>query len=202
MSNLCQPLAGTISVQNESPNRVNELYNTCYCRMVEELWEHFFPVAVSLRQQPVKLKKNTMDLSPKKTFTTIDQYHAFYPAPVRAKMETLRQAIVQAAPKAQEVISYNMPAFRQNGVLVYYAANKAHIGFYPTPTPIQVFKDALKDYVTSKGAIQFPLDKAIPITLVKKIVKLRVLEDQEKAAAKKKKTAKKSTKKAVKKKKA
>lgn len=120
-------------------------------------------------------------------FKTIDEYHAFFPDTIRILLDELRATIKQAAPRAIEVISYNMPAFKQHGVLVYYAANKNHIGFYPTGGPIKMFKEELLSYKTSKGAIQLPLDKKIPKTLVKKIVKLRVLEDLEREQAKKKK---------------
>ncbi|MEI8279705.1 MAG: DUF1801 domain-containing protein [Bacteroidota bacterium] len=121
-------------------------------------------------------------------FKSIDEYHATLPLSTQLLLDTLRKAISQTAPNATEVISYNMPAFRQNGVLVYYAAFKQHIGFYPTASPIIVFKDEIAKYQTSKGAIQFPIDKPIPVALVKKIVKYRVAEDAEKA---KKRTIKK-----------
>jgi uncharacterized protein YdhG (YjbR/CyaY superfamily) len=111
-----------------------------------------------------------------KKFTTIEEYHAAFPEETRVILESLRQTIKQAAPKAVEVISYNMPAFKQNMVLVYYAAYKEHIGFYPTASPIKVFAEELAKYKTSKGAIQFPIDKPIPKTLVKNIVKYRVAE--------------------------
>lgn len=116
--------------------------------------------------------------------TTVDEYFAALPEEIRGQLAKLRKAVKEAAPRAEEVISYGMPAIRQNGILVYYAAAKHHIGFYPTSAPIKVFKDDLVNYQTSKGAIQFPYDKPVPITLVKKIVKYRVLEDQEKAKAK------------------
>lgn len=119
-------------------------------------------------------------------FKTVDEYHAAWPKNVKDLLEELRKAIKQAAPKSEEVISYNMPAFKLNGVLVYYAANQKHIGFYPTPSPIKVFKNELTDYKTSKGAIQFPIEKKIPVALVKKIVRLRVVENLEKATKKKK----------------
>ena len=118
-------------------------------------------------------------------FRTIDEYHATVPAGVRPLLDELRKTITSAAPKAEEVISYNMPAFKQNGVLVYYAACKEHIGFYPTATPMQVFQKELADYKTSKGAIQFPFEKGIPKNLVKKIVAFRIKETEEKAALKK-----------------
>ena len=123
----------------------------------------------------------------KTKFQTIDEYLATVPENVKALLQELREIIKQAAPEAKEVISYNMPAFKQNSVLVYFAAGKNHIGFYPTANPIVVFKDELANYKTSKGAIQFPIEKGIPKTLVRKIVKLRVQEDLEKAKIKKNK---------------
>lgn len=110
-------------------------------------------------------------------FTDIDEYHSCQPADIRETLEQLRQTIKQAAPLATEAISYGMPAFRQNKVLVYYSVNKKHIGFYPTPNPIVYFKSQLEKYNTSKGAIQFPINKQLPLTLIKKIVKFRVGED-------------------------
>ena len=120
-------------------------------------------------------------------YETVDEYFAAFPPAMQDVLGEMRAIIGSAAPDARELISYNMPAFKLNVVLVYYAANKEHIGFYPTAAPIQVFKDELAEYKTSKGAIQFPLDKPIPRALVKKIVKYRVREDIEKAAAKRKK---------------
>lgn len=114
-------------------------------------------------------------------FTTIDEYHNTFPEAIQLVLQQLRKLIKQAASQAEEVISYNMPAFKQNKVLVYYAAYKTHIGFYPTPLPIVVFKEELQQYQTSKGAIQFPLDEPLPAALIKKIVKFRVKEDVEKA---------------------
>lgn len=113
-------------------------------------------------------------------FKDIDEYHASQPAEIRKVLEKMRQTIMQAAPQATETISYGIPAFRQNKVLVYYAAYKEHIGFYPTPNPIIHFKKELERYSTSKGAIQFPIDKPLPIALIKKIVKFRVEEDAKK----------------------
>lgn len=112
-----------------------------------------------------------------KELKSIDDYINQFPDDIKSKLETIRAAIKKAAPKATEVISYGMPAFKQNKVLVYFAAGKNHIGFYPTPKPIIVFRKELEGYKTSKGAIQFPLDKKIPLTLISKIVKYRVTED-------------------------
>lgn len=120
-----------------------------------------------------------------KKFKDIDDYHASFPSEVQEKLSELRIAIKKAAPKATELISYNMPAFRLNTNLVYYAAHKQHIGFYPTTNPIKIFAEELKSFTTSKGAIQFPYDKKLPLTLIKKIVQLRVEEDTLKAKTKK-----------------
>jgi uncharacterized protein YdhG (YjbR/CyaY superfamily) len=114
----------------------------------------------------------------------IDMYIASFPEHTRVLMEQLRIAIRQAAPKAVEVISYGMPAFRQDGILVYFAGYKKHIGFYPTASPIKIFEKELEGYTTSKGAIQLPLEKPIPMALIKKIVKYRVVEDKEKTILK------------------
>jgi uncharacterized protein YdhG (YjbR/CyaY superfamily) len=119
-------------------------------------------------------------------FRDIDEYHSSFPAGIQKILTQLRQAIKQAAPKATETISYGMPAFRQNKVLVYYAAYKTHIGLYPAPEPIVHFKKELAKYPTSKGAIQFPIDKPLPLSLIKKIVKFRVAKENNNPKAGKK----------------
>jgi uncharacterized protein YdhG (YjbR/CyaY superfamily) len=120
-------------------------------------------------------------------FKTVDEYISTFPKHIQLLLEEIRKTIKTAAPKAQEVISYNMPAYKQNGVLVYFAGYAKHIGFYPTSSPIRVFREELKDYKTSKGAIQFPLEAGVPKTLVRDIVKYRIVEDKERSLAKKKK---------------
>lgn len=122
----------------------------------------------------------------KKT-VSIDQHIAEFPRETQQLLELLRMTILQAAPKAEEVISYNMPAFKYNGILVWFSGYKNHIGFYPSSSPIEIFKNDLKKYKTSKGAIQFPLDKALPLKLITKIVKLRIKQNLEKMEAKKQK---------------
>ncbi|HWZ03734.1 MAG TPA: DUF1801 domain-containing protein [Mucilaginibacter sp.] len=118
-------------------------------------------------------------------FKTVDEYFASFPESIRDILELMRTTIKQETPNAQEVISYNMPAFKANGVLVYYAAHQGHIGFYPTSSPIEVFKSELSAYKFSKGAIQFPIDKPMPVDLIRRMVKFRVQQDAEKAARKK-----------------
>ena len=109
----------------------------------------------------------------------IDSYIGSRPDHVREKLGELRQIIRSAAPKAEEVISYRMPAFKLNGIVVYFAACKNHIGFYPTGSGITAFEKKLTGYSYSKGAIQFPLDKPLPIGLIKRIVKFRLRQDAE-----------------------
>lgn len=116
--------------------------------------------------------------------TGIDAYILSQPKEVWNLLQHLRKAIAEAAPGAEEVISYGMPAFKQGKVLVYFAANKKHIGFYPTSSPIVHFANELKGYKTSKGAIQFPLDKPLPLTLIKKITRFRLKEMNEKRSSK------------------
>lgn len=101
---------------------------------------------------------------------TIDDYIATTPPDIQPILQQLRQIIHTAAPDAQETISYNMPAFKQNGIIIWFAASKNHIGLYPKATGIQAFKDQLTDYQTSKGTIRIPLDKPLPVGLIKKIV--------------------------------
>lgn len=123
-----------------------------------------------------------------KKYTAVTEYLLDIPEQTIERIDELQAAIKAAVPAAEEVISYNMPAYKLHGkVLVYFAAYAKHVGFYPTASPMVVFADELSKYKTSKGAIQFPLDKKIPAALVKKIVKHRIAEEAERAAAKKKK---------------
>lgn len=115
-----------------------------------------------------------------KKFDSVDDYFAAMPDEARSKLRSLRKTIRQAAPDAEEVISYNMPAFKQNGMLVWYGAHTEHIGFYPRTSAMAAFKDDMAAYKTSKGAIQFPIGKPIPAALVKKIVKFRLDENARK----------------------
>lgn len=111
---------------------------------------------------------------------SVDEYIGKQPEEVRGKLEKLRQAIKKAAPKAEEVISYMMPAYKFIGALVYFGAYKSHIGFYPTGQGISAFKKELTVYECSKGTIRFPLNKPMPLGLIIKIVKFRVKENLEK----------------------
>ena len=116
----------------------------------------------------------------KTEYKTIDEYIQTFPENIQTILEKMRQTIHSAAPEAIEAISYQMPAFILNGNLVFFAAAKNHIGFYPTPSAIIAFKKELSSYKTSKGAIQFPLNTPVPWDLVEKIVKFRVKENSAK----------------------
>lgn len=109
-------------------------------------------------------------------FKTMDEYIGSFPKDVRDVLEELRRVISESAPKAEEAISYGMPAFKLHGKgLVYFAAWKSHIGFYPAgPSAIEAFKKELSPYKQAKGTIQLPLEKPIPFDLIRKIVKFRV----------------------------
>jgi uncharacterized protein YdhG (YjbR/CyaY superfamily) len=108
----------------------------------------------------------------------IAEYHLQFDSNVQKKLKELHTIIKEMIPRAEEIISYKMPAFKQNKVLVYYAGYKNHIGFYPTAKPIEVFKNQLLSFKHSKGAIQFPIDQPLPKKLIQDIVKFR-LEDSE-----------------------
>ena len=113
----------------------------------------------------------------RKKFGTIDEYIKTFPPDVQKILERLRQTIRKAVPEAEEVISYQMPAFKLKGNLVYFAAFKKHIGFFPTASGVAAFKKELSDYATSPGTVQFPLDKPIPYDLVTKFVLFRKKEN-------------------------
>src|SRR5436309_14132518 len=116
----------------------------------------------------------------RKQFKTIDEYIETFPEEVRTILEKMRRTIRKAAPEAEEAISYQIPTFKLNGDLVYFAAFKKHIGFFPTSSGISAFKNELSKYKTSRGTAQFPLDQPIPYDLVMRIVLFRKKENLEK----------------------
>ncbi len=114
----------------------------------------------------------------------IDGYISQFPADVQAILQKVRTTISSAAPEAKETISYQMPAFKQRGILVYFAAWKKHIGLYPPVSGDKALEKAIARYAGPNGNLQFPLDEPIPNDLIERIVKLRVKQDLAKAAAK------------------
>jgi uncharacterized protein YdhG (YjbR/CyaY superfamily) len=120
-------------------------------------------------------------------FQSIDEYIAAHPEEIQKLLEEMRAIIKAAAPDAEEKISYQLPTFYQRGNLVHFAAHKNHIGFYPAPSGIYAFTDQLSVYESSKGAVQFPIDKPLPRELISRIVQFRVTENLQKAESKSKK---------------
>jgi uncharacterized protein YdhG (YjbR/CyaY superfamily) len=123
--------------------------------------------------------------SSRRQYQTIDEYIGTFPEDVRNRLQTIRQTIQELAPEAEEAIKYQMPTFVLHGNLVHFAAFKSHIGFYPTPSGTETFKQELTPYKTAKGSIQFPLDQPLPMPLIRRIVKFRVKENLERSKKKK-----------------
>ena len=119
--------------------------------------------------------------------TNFEEYLEIFPEETKEKLRLLRAAIIKAAPKAEEIISYQMPAYKYYGRLVYFAAFKNHIGFYPMASGIKAFAKEISVYKNAKGSVQFPLDKKLPVSLVKKIIAFRIKENEIKFGLKKKK---------------
>jgi uncharacterized protein YdhG (YjbR/CyaY superfamily) len=115
-----------------------------------------------------------------------DDYVISFPKEIQQRLKQVRASIKKAAPKAEEVISYGMPAFNDHGVLVYFAGYKNHIGFYAIPSGHAAFKKELSVYKNGKGSAQFPHDMPLPLKLITKIVKFRAAENLRKARVKKK----------------
>jgi len=126
-------------------------------------------------------------------FKSVDEYIKTFPD-FKPQLEEIRAIIREAAPKAEEMISYNMPGYKLNGMLVYFAANKAHLGFYPATTKLEGFEKDLAKFNGTKGSIHFPYDQPLPAKLISRIVKYRAKENEAHAkikAEKKKAAAKK-----------
>jgi uncharacterized protein YdhG (YjbR/CyaY superfamily) len=122
-------------------------------------------------------------ITKKKQCKTIDEYIKKFPEDVQNILENMRKTIHDAAPDAEETISYQIPTFKLNGNLVHFAAYKNHIGFYPAPSGIEAYKKELSMYKGAKGSVQFPIDKPVPYDLVRKIVLFRVQENLTKKKA-------------------
>ena len=115
-----------------------------------------------------------------KNYSSINEYISTFTPESRAILQQMRKTIHKAAPTATETIRYGIPTFQLNGKnLVHFAAFSTHFGFYPTSTPLIVFKDELKKYECSKGTVRFPLDKKVPLALIARITKYRVQEEKE-----------------------
>jgi uncharacterized protein YdhG (YjbR/CyaY superfamily) len=116
----------------------------------------------------------------------VDDYISGFPKETQELLEQVRATIQKAAPEAEEVISYQMPAYKQNGMLVWFGGHTNHIGLYPRVSGMEAFKKELSVYKSSKGAVQFPLDRPMPLGLITKIVKFRLKENLEEKKEKRK----------------
>jgi uncharacterized protein YdhG (YjbR/CyaY superfamily) len=116
----------------------------------------------------------------------INEYISSFPKEIQKILKQLHVTIKKTAPLAEELISYGMPAYKLNGMLVWFAAHSKHIGFYPKTSAIEIFKKELSSYKCSKGTIQFPYDKPLPLPLINKILKFRITENLKKVKSKKK----------------
>jgi uncharacterized protein YdhG (YjbR/CyaY superfamily) len=120
----------------------------------------------------------------RKKYETIDQYIAGFPTDVQAMLQEIRKTIKKAAPEAVEKISYGIPTFFLKSNLVHFGGYKNHIGFYPGSGAINQFKEELSAYEQSKGTVRFPLDKPVPLDLIRRVTEVRVRENLEKAEQK------------------
>lgn len=109
-----------------------------------------------------------------KSITNVDEYIAAFPGDVQKKLQQVRQTIKKAAPDAEECIGYGIPTYKLNGNLVHFGGFKNHIGFYPTPRGLAEFEKELSQYKGAKGSVQFPLDKPMPLDLIKRITLYRI----------------------------
>lgn len=125
-----------------------------------------------------------------KKIDTTDSYIAGFPVETQQLLQKVRETIKQSAPGAEETINYGIPTFVLQANLVHFAGYKTHIGFYPTPSGIEKFKEELSAYKGAKGSVQFPIDEEIPYDLISRIVQFRVKENIERAAKSKKKKVK------------
>ena len=114
----------------------------------------------------------------------IDEYISSFSPEIQKLLEEIRAAIKDTAPEAEEIMSYGLPAFKLNGMLVWFGAHTNHIGFYPRASAIEVFKKELSKYKGAKGSVQFPIKEPLPYELIIKIVKYRVIENVRKAEEK------------------
>lgn len=118
-------------------------------------------------------------------FSSVDEYLALQPDDLRKKLQVLRQTILQAVPKAEEIISYQMPAYRYKGMLAYFGVAKRHYALYVSPENLNQFRHKLSGFSLTKSAIHFPLDMPVPVDLVKEILQNAFRKNIEKEELKK-----------------
>lgn len=121
---------------------------------------------------------------PSRKFKTVDEYIGSFPAAIQPRLNEIRSLIKAAAPKAEELISYNIPGYKHNGMLVFFAANKAHLGFYPGTAKMEGFEKELSKFNGTKASVHFPYDEPLPSKLISRIVKYRIKENEANAKIK------------------
>jgi uncharacterized protein YdhG (YjbR/CyaY superfamily) len=126
-------------------------------------------------------------IAPTTKVESVEQYIKSFPTATQKLLKQLRAVIKKTVPAVEEVISYNMPAYKYQGMLVYYAAYEKHIGFYPMPSAIAKFKKEFSVYKSAKGSVQFPLDEPLPVKLIEEVLKFRARENEKAAEMKAKK---------------
>ena len=120
------------------------------------------------------------------TAKNVDEYIKRYPANIQPVLQKIRQTIRNTAPAAEEVISYQIPGYKQNGMLIFFAAFKDHISVYPAPRQNKAFKKELSVYKGGKGTVQFPIDQPIPYDLITRMTQFRLRENEQRAVTRKK----------------
>lgn len=126
-------------------------------------------------------------IAPTTKVESVEQYIKSFPAATQKLLKQLRSTVQKTVPAAAEVISYNMPAYNYQGMLLYYAAYEKHIGFYPMPSAITKFKKEFSGYKSAKGSVQFPLDEPLPLELIEEVLKFRAKENEKAVELKTKK---------------
>ena len=163
-------------------------YAACHaCVETDRIGQGAFLPFTGHHNSIVMVRKIKKTMENKKEFHSIDEYIAGFPEEVQNKLTAVREVIRAAAPDAEERISYQIPTFTLKGNLVHFAGYKNHIGFYPTSSGIEQFKNELSAYKGGKGTVRFPHDQPLPLDLISKIVAFRVKENLERAGAKGKK---------------
>jgi uncharacterized protein YdhG (YjbR/CyaY superfamily) len=158
-------------VLQTSKNRVAH-----YFEVTDDTLFSVFTERISQAYQLTQSSRPRKEPADKPQYTTIDEYIALFPAEVQEILKKIRATVHEAAPDAQEKISWQMPTFWQHENLVHFAAHQSHIGFYPGASGVEAFVDKLKEYKASKGTIQFPFSKPIPYELIRGITRFRVNE--------------------------
>ncbi len=153
--------------------------------LILRAWKYRAPKKDVAKLAASQGKKSSSDETMGKVAPDVDAYIAGFPPEIRARLEKVRATIRKAVPQAEEGISYRIAGYKLEGVLIYFAGFKQHIGMYPAPRSSAEFREALARYAGGKGTVQFPHDKPLPLDLIRRIVKFRAKDNLERAVARK-----------------